>query len=406
MKNKTRRILIIDDPDSLLKLGRIIDDQAEKWSLSYVTSGRAALDILQNEKFDSVIAASNLSDISAEAFVETLSNAHPNIFRFLVRDDGKTDCSVAMTDHVHQFLTHLSNPEELQSTLEQVFRLDDFLGNADLQSVLAGIKTLPSLPSMYQEIRNRLRNPNASTKEIAEIIHSDPAMSAKILKVVNSGYFALNRKVSDVMQAASIIGLDTLTSLVLSEGLFSQFQRFKDKDFSMLNYVQHSMEVARLSKELAENEGMSDDVAEECYLAGLLHDLGMLIMIQNRFDDYEKVKSALENHKMTLDEAELEAFGTNHGAIGAYLLGLWGLPPSVVDAVAFHHRPSMTKSTHFSPMSVVHIASAISTSTSIKDEGLLTFAEKQLDTVHLSDIGMIDRVHEWHELLSATTSSN
>lgn len=394
---RERHILIVDEPSSLLKLGRVIDHRSHNWKLTYVSSGQIALDVLHQQKFDAVITQTKLSEMDGDTFLEAMSRDHPLVIRFLVIDGTDHEGRFPGINSAHQVLSQICAAESLETNLKQVFELDDLLGDEKLLSLLTGMTKVPSLPAMYQEIRKRLQSPHASIREIAEIIHSDPAMTAKIIKLVNSAYFGLNRKVTDAAEAASLIGLDTLSTLVLSVGIFSQFDKPRDKDFSLLNYVQHSLDVANLSKRVARVEGQSKEVTEAAFLAGILHDMGMLILMQNRPEDYKRIKSALIKEELSLDEAEAEVLGANHGAVGAYLLGLWGLPTSVIEAVAFHHQPSHARSKQFGPLTAVHVACTFSSSRSFQFDTHSPFEEKRIDLDYLSAIGMADKLQTWQE---------
>lgn len=291
--------------------------------------------------------------------------------------------------------------ESLETRVASLLELKDLLAD-ELHDLITGIQTLPSLPSMYREIRTKLQDPDVSIRDIAEIIESDPAMTARIIKIANSGFYSLKRKVTSAMDAASLIGLETLAALVLSKGLSSQFENTKLKDFSMLNYVQHSMEVAGHAKTIAELSGLSKSEAEECYTAGLLHDLGMLVMMQNKPDKYQQFKAALITEKKALHEVEKELFGSCHGSVGAYLLGLWDFPLHLVEAVKNHHLPSLGKTKTFNHTTAVHIASALSATSNTNDDTLVTFGERHIDMDHLSAIGMLDQLNVWREAVVAS----
>jgi putative nucleotidyltransferase with HDIG domain len=251
------------------------------------------------------------------------------------------------------------------------------------------------MPTTYQENRKRLQSPNASLRDISEIINMDPAMSLKILQLVNSACFGLNRKISDITEASSIMGLDALSALVLSTGIFSQYKNPEDKDFSMLIFLQHSMDVAKLSKLIAKSEGANKTEIEHAFLAGLLHDLGVLILMQNRAQEFLQFKASLKDEKLELQNAEIKHFGAHHGAIGAYLLSLWGIASPVVKAVAYHHHPADSMDQSFSALTAVHVAGVLS---SYRGMPIDSLHEREVDIDYLERIGCLDRMETWREL--------
>ncbi len=246
-----------------------------------------------------------------------------------------------------------------------------------------------------------LRSPDASSREIGEIIGKDPAMTAKILQLVNSAFFGLGQRVSDSGEAATLIGLDTLKELILSFGIFSQFDQttIKDGRFSIESMLHHSLAVGRLARRIAEAEGANREMSNDCFLAGMLHDIGILILEQDFPEECAKVRALTADQEMDPVLAEREIFSTTHGAVGAYLLGIWALADPVVEAVAFHHQPELSKCSKFCPLAAVHAAdflthrTGLSPSTYPKETRVLNYK-------FLARIGLAERLDIWAQLPS------
>ena len=257
---------------------------------------------------------------------------------------------------------------------------------------------LPSMPHAYLQVMEKLQSPSASLRDVGKVVGNDLAMTAKILQLVNSAFFGLGRHVSDTQEAASLIGLDALRALVLSIGIFSKYEHetVGDSTFSMSDLLDHSLAVGRLSKAIAKAEGVGKPVADDCFLAGVLHDIGILIIEQNVSESYVRVKTLTEEGA-DLSQAEVEVFGSTHGIIGAYLLGLWALPNSVVEAVAFHHQPMLSGCNEFSPLVAVHVANILIHQSGVS-ECLYTHELKDVDQEFLARVGMTDRFEAWKQL--------
>jgi len=176
-----------------------------------------------------------------------------------------------------------------------------------------------------------MESPDASLDKISELINQDLAMTAKILQLVNSAFYGLGRHITNPKQAATMLGLDSLKMLVLSVGVFAQFElgEHKDNTFEIDRFMKHGILVGNLSKSIAEAEGCEKSMVDDCFLAGLFHDIGFLVLEQNYPDEMVRLRKLLADQDIDMCTAEKEIFNTTHGAIGAYLLGIWGLPVPV-----------------------------------------------------------------------------
>jgi len=189
----------------------------------------------------------------------------------------------------------------------------------------------------------------------ARVIEMDAAVCAKVLQLVNSAYFGLGQKIVSIRQAVTYLGVEIIKSLVLSSTSFSDKAISEVKGFSPDRLQQHSMLTAILAKKIVSNPAL----AEAAFTAGLLHDIGALVLLHAAPPDYVR---ALERKKELNGDsaaAEREIFGVTHAEVGAYLLGLWGIPFPIVEAVAFHHRPNEVAPESRPLVAAVHIASGL-----------------------------------------------
>jgi HD-like signal output (HDOD) protein len=204
-------------------------------------------------------------------------------------------------------------------------------------------------------------------------------MSAKVLQLVNSAFFGLSNRVSSPQQAAMLIGIENLKALVLSVQVFSDLGGHLTRGLGFL--WNHSMTTASFAKAIARVEQSSTGVMEDAFTAGLLHDVGRLVLASAFGTEYQQVLKRAAEPGVLLARCEGDAFGCTHNGVGAYLLGLWGLTDSIVEAVAWHHQPAHAQPAGFSPLIAVHAADyydnqmhvhPASDETSGMDEPLLT----------------------------------
>jgi putative nucleotidyltransferase with HDIG domain len=184
-------------------------------------------------------------------------------------------------------------------------------------------------------------------------------MTVKILQLVNSAFYGVPRRVAGPEEAVVFLGLDMIRALVLTIGLFSGFEESGIPKKMVEDIYRHSLKTANLAKAIATKENMDKDQVEEAFMAGLLHDLGKLIMVHNMPNHYGELLQATLDKNLPVHDAEIRIFGATHEKVGAYLIGLWGLPDSIADAVAFHHCPWQCPTIAFDPLGAVHVADAM-----------------------------------------------
>ncbi|HEY5955338.1 MAG TPA: HDOD domain-containing protein, partial [Polyangiaceae bacterium] len=191
--------------------------------------------------------------------------------------------------------------------------------------------TLPSLPKACRALDQALKDDQAPVEALVRIIESDVGMASKVLQLVNSSFFGVNRRVACISQAVNYLGLNTIRNLVLAQAMFQEFQGY---DVVAFEREQVRLQVcARIVRQLFSDKGQ----AEAAATAALLHDVGHLVLASRMPVEHQKNLEFAREHAITLCEAEREHLGTTHAEIGAYLLGLWGLPYDVIEAVAHHH---------------------------------------------------------------------
>ena len=391
-----KRILFVDDEQSLLDgLRRALRGQRKEWDMSFALSGAEALRLAAEQPFDAVVTDMRMPGMDGIQLLAELVKDHDYLVRVVLSGHSDEEMTLRSVELTHQYLAKPCDIEILKIVLIRAFALRDKVHNAQIRDMITGMNTLPSLPAIYTEITQALQSPDVTTREVGHIIAQDPAMTAKILQMVNSAFFGIGRKISNPAEAASLLGMDILKSLVLSTGIFSQFdsEKFNNDDFNFEELWRHSMEVASLAKRIALAEGCDNTCIENCVVAGLLHDIGKLVLADNYPEEYRQM--LIKAGEIGFNKAEQVLFEVSHGAIGAYMLGLWGLSEQVVEAVAFHQTPCESTYPMFSPLTAVHVASGI---LDCNTNSANTTPDVCLDSGYLEKLGLSDRLETWLKL--------
>jgi putative nucleotidyltransferase with HDIG domain len=270
--------------------------------------------------------------------------------------------------------------------------LRGLLADDAIKSIVSNIDSLPSLPSLYTEIVEELQSPSTSIAKLGQIISRDMGMTAKVLQLVNSAFFGLQQHVSNTTQAVTLLGVDTIRALVLLVHIFSQYE--STSPLSLEELTRHSFLTGILAKTLAREENQRQIVIDDSFMAGLLHDVGKPILSINFPDQYGKAWGMVQEKKIFPWEAEKEVFGVTHSEVGAYLTGLWGLPDSIVEGLAFHHNPNQCQAGGFSPLVAVHVASALEKE---GDQSDIREPRQQINREYLAKLDMLPRLPMWEE---------
>ncbi|MDQ8203453.1 HDOD domain-containing protein [Pelagicoccus sp. SDUM812003] len=356
---KTRILIIDEDKEQLSTYQETLAPKSAQWELICADSAGAGLESAKAQSPDIVIVAFSVQKEHGVELLDEIEKLLPNSQRFIAAkeaDKPKLDDSFG---HAFQFLPNPCPANRLITEIQRCVAIDSWLGNPRIKEVVAKMGEFPSLPPMYLKVVNELNSRNSSAASIANAISGDLAISVKVLQTVNSSYYGFEEKISDITQAVSILGLDCVKNLVLAIQVFSSFGRSPDHKAITDQLWHHSMSVAVASKRIALFETEEEKQGEEAYTAGLMHDLGKLILLDAEPESFLAAREQAKEKNLPLWQVENEILGCNHAEIGAYVLGRWGMPASVVEAVALHHEPINSFGKRFSTLAAVHVANAL-----------------------------------------------
>jgi len=399
-----KRLLFVDDEPGMLDLFRLMfKGMNEQWEMFFATSGPDALALLEKMPFEVIITDMRMPGMNGAQLLSEVMHRYPRTARIILSGYAEQEAVAKCVGAAHQYLIKPSDLATLKSTLSRVCALDLFLSNETLKALVSKMGVLPSLPSLYFRILQELQSPFASIERIGEIVTMDPAMTAKMLQLVNSAFFGVSRKIANAAEAVSLLGVGTVRSLAISLHAFSCFDQSKLNEFSFERIWDHSMTTGVLAKKITQLRNVERTMADESFIAGLLHDIGKLMMISNLPDQYRQALTLARQKPLTISEAEREVFGATHADVGAYLLGLWGLPVPIVEAVALHHTPSKNISRHFSPLTAVHVADVLEHERSGSPNSI---SSPHLDADYLAEANLQNEVTHWREIFEEMSAQN
>jgi HD-like signal output (HDOD) protein len=255
------------------------------------------------------------------------------------------------------------------------------------------MRSLPSLPALYLELTDALQSENTSLRQIEEIIEKDIGMATKILQLANSAFIAAHGRVSSLHEALSLIGAETVRSLTLSIHVFSQSSREPATAAHYSALWVHSVAVAALAQRIAMLETKKKAISDEAFTTGLIHDVGKIVLLSELPNEYRKVIQEAEGRPQSFHEMEMQHLGCTHGQVGAYLMSIWGLPSTIVQAVEYHDRPSEIGGQEFTPLTAVHCADVIVSSSDTAHVN----RDVEFDDEYGQALGIADKITGWSE---------
>lgn len=335
-------ILFVDsDANQLASLKRSLRDYRDQWMMYFVEDAASAMEVLSQLEVDVVVCETQLTAASGTLLLKQIQERYPRTTRLLFSGQALRAPAQEMVNYVHQFIAKPCSIEELVDILARVTQLRESINNPAMEALVNSLGNLPSLPQTYRELITALQDESTTVKQIGQIIAKDIGMSTKILQMVNSAFFGLPSKVASPEHAASLLGTETITNLALSAGVFTQLDEDLVKEFKLDALWQHSLAVASLAKRLAKASGMSQAESEIPMLAGMLHDLGQVVLATCDSSEYRRIIQQSQKQDEPIHLVESESIWCSHATLGAYLMGLWGLPLAAVEAVALHHSSEM-----------------------------------------------------------------
>lgn len=349
-----KRILFVDDEVRILDgLKRLLRAQRQEWEMVFAEGGVLALQELAVAPFDVIVTDMRMPGMDGAALLAQVQQKYPHLARVVLSGHTELEAALRAVPVAHQFLSKPCEADDLRAVIERACNLQSLLSNEELRAAISQMGDLPSLPRRFQELTAALDNPDITLPEIARIIERDVAMCAKCLQLVNSAFFGLPRRVTSIQPAITYLGTNMLRNLVFSAEVFRTFAPGSSLSEAALEALEaHALEAARLTRHF----GLERKRGEEAFMAAMLHDIGRLVLESRLPARCREVRELARQQDLSLSEAERAILGVTHAQVGAFLLGLWGLPYPIVEAVALHHQEPCGKPEDGDLVPVVQLA--------------------------------------------------
>jgi HD-like signal output (HDOD) protein len=346
-----KRILLVDDESRVLEgIQQTLHADPDSWDVLLVPGADPALKALEHSSFDIVVSDMRVPGRGGASLLTEIQGRFPDMTRIAL---SETTLSSQSASVAHRVLSRTCNASELREIIERVIVLRDLVASPELRAVVGKVKALPSLSTTYLSLTEVMRKSGTSVGQVAAIIERDVAMAAKVLQLTNSAFFGLSQRVASLSSAVNLLGIETIRNLALASEAFRAFKPNPRIPVAVCQSIQdHAVKVAAIVGTLPVPRRMRDVAV----VAGLLHDIGKLLLVSTLHEEYFAATARTKASGCRWFEAEQEILGTTHAEIGAYLLGLWGIPELAVEAIAHHHCPNRIAHSDFDCTTAVYVA--------------------------------------------------
>lgn len=354
-----KRILFVDDEGNVLDgLRNVLRPQRHEWDMVFAQGPEKALALLAEQEFDVVVSDMRMPRMDGATLLAEVKRLQPQAVRMILTGQTEQESVMKSVFVAHMFLSKPCDHNLLKAVVSRACSLNAILNSEELRAAAGRVEMLPAAPRTYVALNGALTRPNCSVADLAKVIERDMGLCAKILQLVNSAFFGLPRKIGSLAEAITYIGTQTIKTLALALEAFSGSGPHALPPDELLSLQAHSVLAGQIARRILSQDKSK---AEESFLAGVLHEVGRLIQVPPR-------------------PATERPF--DHALMGAYLLGLWGLPYPIAEAVAYHRKPRLVEHAHLELVDAVHVAHHLAA------ERLGLPEQEDIDLDHLASVGM------------------
>ena len=384
-------VLFVDDEPLMRELYcNLSKELGGDFHVRTVSGGTEALETLAAEPVDIIVSDLSMPEMPGGEFLTTVERLYPNSMRVVISGVADELAVARCLMYGHRYFQKPLDIKEIATLVRRVSKHRKVIRSDRVKKIVGRSDVLPTPPETYLRLTELLQDADSSLEEVARVVESDPGLTAKLLQVVNSAAFGYGGKVTTVQEAVQMAGVEIVRSLllVLQARTFAE-KRIKNKQL-VAAFWKHSLETGARCRAMSRAERLDLQEQATCFTAGLLHDIGKLVLAASEEKEYADLLEASAREHVPVFRKELETYDATHADIGAYLLGLWGLPDAIVHAVERHHSLASDLGTGFTPSLCVHLAQNLAPARGRNPE---------LDRAFLSEHGLDSRVAEWEETI-------
>ncbi len=391
--------LIFTDQESILKSSRAALE--DSWNVEPVTNASDIQSELEKRHFQLLLIDGERTSNENDSFLSSAIELSPSTPRVQFKQktaDGELEVHFSHPRVVSDDSQASPQPETFIEQIDHEILRQTLFSKEGLNAILAKIQKVPTRPGVYFKVVEELTNPEGTIDNIAEMVKEDPIVTARILRAVNSTALGLRRRLTDATEAVMMLGGERVRDVILLLEVLSVIDQNKCIGFNPDDVWNHSIQVGQLARKIMAKETRCQSKRDAAFTAGLLHDVGKVLLAVNLPGRYAKALHLSKKNQSTIYEEEMEEFQTSHAELGTHLLESWDLPIRILEAIMWHHSINRYGSDEITPGSAVLIANTLVRAggpKSSKDSD----DESQSPVEQVQELWGDDRFADWKALL-------
>lgn len=389
-----KRVLFVDDTESILFGYRKFCDKLfdDSWRFYFVNDGAEAIDIIESYEIDMVVSDLDMPFYDGVHLMDYLVAKAPSIIRVIVSGTTSLDKRQAVVKSAHQFFAKPAIPTALKDMFHRAIYLDTLLVSKKARDFVVGLGALPALPTVFHELQQECESRDFSLSSCGKIVAKDVALSANILKVVNSSFFDLPNRVTRPEQAVILLGVTLIKALIVQNYFHDLFGNTGNAPLTHEHLTEKAYAFAALAKKIAFRQQENSRRQDIVYVTALLHNIGELIFNYMEPEKYQRVLAESKEEGVPTYDVEHRYFSCSHADVGAYLLGLWGFEQEILECVVAHHTPAKSHRKSHDLLDYIYGTEYL---LACDDEYELSVLESGREYVEIRDL--LPKFKEWRE---------
>jgi len=394
-----RRLYVVDDQTPVLETAvlilRLID---KEWEVTGFKDPLEALEAVKAKAPDLVLSDQLMPGMQGSQLLEHVRMLSPTCIRIIMSGYVALNKLTLITS-AHQYIAKPFDASKLRDIIKRSFAAQERIINQGLQTIVTALRTIPSLPQVHQMLLQELEDDRTASAAIARMVSDDPGLSLKALQLANSPLFGKGYLISSPVDAVMCLGTDMIAAIVLSQSLFRHYESLRRPEMDLQRVWTHCWETACLAQHICRDKRLPTRSGEEAFLAGLMHEIGRFILIDNFPDQFKAACDGARNTRTPLTLRLREAFQASPSQVGAYVLELWGLPAEVTGAVAALDNPETDQANGFTLTSALYVAEHIASGKFPAD----SYAVVEWNKPYLEAIGCMRDIPTWEKSFKGST---
>jgi HD-like signal output (HDOD) protein len=386
-----KRIYVVDDQAPVMETAvlvlRSIDPQ---WEVTGFKDPYLALAAIKTKAPDLVLADQIMPEMQGSQLLESVRTISPTTIRIIMSGYVALN-RVSLITSAHQYLAKPFDAVKLKETIRRSFAAQERISDKGLQAVATALRSIPSLPQTYHALLRELQSDRTAVTNIARLVAEDAGLTVKVLQLANSPLFGHNELISRPFDAVMCLGTEMIMAMVFAQSMFRHYESLLAGEVDLRQVWSHCWQTAYLAQHVCNERKFPRLAGEEAFMAGLLHETGRFILADNFPDQFQAACQAARQAKSPLAPQLREVFHTSPVQVAAYVLELWGLPASLISAIALQDDPVADQAYGFTLASALYVADGIASRQTPPDP----FPPQEWNTAYLQAVGCLESMPDW-----------